>query len=243
VSEVADIYAMGLVLAEMLSGAPVVSATKEIDIYMAHGSDEPLPLPDVVVRSPVAPIVRRAVAKKLEVRYRQAAQMLVDLRAVLKMMVAGDGHVAAPDLDATFITDPSQVRPRSLPTERSERLRDAFNRMADKQRVEIPDAAPTLVRAASIPEGPTSAPILLTRSADDESDTLRMRVQIAELPAPAELAPLARAAEPKAPPPAAFELPASDQADALARRAARTALLLVLAFVVAAVIAVYLGVS
>jgi serine/threonine protein kinase len=227
VSEVADIYSMGLVLAEMLSGTPVVSATKEIDIYMAHGSDEPLDLPEVVVRSPVAPIIRRAVAKRLEVRYRQAAQMLVDLRAVLKMMVAGEGHVVAPDLDATFITDPSRVRPRSLPTERSEKLRDAFNRMADKQRIEIPDAAPTLVRP--VPEGPRSAPILLTRNADEEIDTLRIA------PAPS-------------PPP--IELTAADDAgaDALApaaprNRAATTAVLLVLAFLVAAVIAVYLSAS
>jgi serine/threonine protein kinase len=247
VSEVADIYSMGLVLAEMLSGTPVVSATKEIDIYMAHGSDEPLDLPEVVVRSPVAPIIARAVAKRLEVRYRQATQMLVDLRAVLKMMVAGEGHVVAPDLDATFITDPSRVRPRSLPTERSEKLRDAFNRMADKQRIEIPDAAPTLVRP--VPEGPRSAPILLTRNADEEIDTLRMKVNTPmKVPTHAALGPSTAPVEAPAPAPPPIELTAADHADALAPAAPRncaatTAVLLVLACLVAAVIAVYLSVS
>jgi serine/threonine protein kinase len=202
VSATVDIYSVGLVLAEMLIGRPVVTATKEIEIYMTHGSDEPLDLPEVVLSSPIAPIIRRAVSKPLEVRYHTASQMLADLRAVLKKMVAGDGKIGSVDMEATFIVDPDLVRPRSLPTEESEKLRDAFNRMADNKKLIIPDAAPTLVRRPkqkSVPEAAPSVPILLTRAPEDEQDTLRMmKVNVDELPSPEEVAESGRT--PSAPP-------------------------------------------
>jgi serine/threonine-protein kinase len=56
VSETADIYSFGLVMAEMLLGHPVVTASRELDIYMTHGSDKPLELAEVVLASPFAAI-------------------------------------------------------------------------------------------------------------------------------------------------------------------------------------------
>jgi len=76
VGETADIYSFGLVLAEMLTAKPVCTADRELEIYMTHGSDRALDLPVEVLRSPFATVIRRAVAKPLEVRYRLASQML-----------------------------------------------------------------------------------------------------------------------------------------------------------------------
>ncbi len=237
VSETADIYSFGLVMAEMLLGRPVVSAAREIDIYMTHGSDKPLELPPEVTGSPWAAIIRRAVAKPLEVRYRRAAQMHADVKAALERMNAGGPQIAAVDMDVTFVVNPNQARPLSLPTDTSEKLRDAFNKMAGTKDDDIPEAAPTLVRASAEPEAP-SLPILLTKESTDELDTMRLR---AEARAP-ETAP-APPRPPAAPDPAleAAVAEAEQQAAASARRNAIVAITVVAAVLVAFMATFFLG--
>ena len=175
VSEVADIYSFGLVMCDMLLGHPLVRAKRELEIYAAHGSDKELELPVGVMRSPFAGLIQRAVAKKLEVRYRKAHQMLADLRAIVN---AGEKGLAPADMEATFIVDPALVRPLSLPTEGSERLRTAFNQMADADEPSLPEAPPTLVMQP--PAAAPSMPLLLTRKPDDMADTMRMKVKGAD---------------------------------------------------------------
>jgi serine/threonine-protein kinase len=84
VGEPGDLYAVGLVLAEMLAGKPVVEAQSQIDVLMAHASAEPLRLPPAVTGSAFAACIARATAKELGVRHRAAAEMRDDLAAALK---------------------------------------------------------------------------------------------------------------------------------------------------------------
>ncbi|HHH11211.1 MAG TPA: serine/threonine protein kinase, partial [Sorangium sp.] len=89
VGPTADIYSFGLVMAEMLLGRPLVEGKKEIEIYVAQGSDREHVLPALITQSPFAAIVKRAVAKPLNVRYRQASQMLADVNAVVEALSGG----------------------------------------------------------------------------------------------------------------------------------------------------------
>lgn len=80
-----DLYAMGLIIAEMLTGDPVVKGNVQVDVLMAHGNDRPLPLDDAIERSPFASVIRRALAKAQDVRYRTALQMHADVQAAVAM--------------------------------------------------------------------------------------------------------------------------------------------------------------
>ena len=78
-----DLYALGLVLAEMLAGEPVVKGNIQVDVLMAHGSAAPIAVDEVVKASPFASVIARALAKDLAVRYRTAMQMHADVQAAL----------------------------------------------------------------------------------------------------------------------------------------------------------------
>ena len=88
-----DIYALGLLLGEMISGERVVPGGALIDVYMAHISDEPFELHPAVAASALSEVVRKAIAKPLEQRYGSAAEMLAALNGAL---LGGDAAVAGP---------------------------------------------------------------------------------------------------------------------------------------------------
>ncbi|HZO12235.1 MAG TPA: serine/threonine-protein kinase [Polyangiaceae bacterium] len=76
-----DLYALGLVLAEALSGRRVYDDTVSIRICMAQASPEPVPLPEIVLRSPLAHVIHRATQKNADARPRDAAEMLAQMDA------------------------------------------------------------------------------------------------------------------------------------------------------------------
>jgi serine/threonine protein kinase len=144
----ADVYAFGLVMAEMMLGRPLVEGKSEFDIFVAQGSDNPHVLPEQILASPFATVIERAVAKPFEVRYRFASQMLADVRAVLARFGAGHAHAGEADMEATqFIVAPEPV----LPNENAMKLRKAFNAIADKNAAAQPSKAPP---PAPPPPGP-----------------------------------------------------------------------------------------
>jgi serine/threonine protein kinase len=75
----ADIYTLGVVFAEMLSGVKLLNADSEIELLMIHADDAPLRLPPVVQVTPLRRVIDRAVQKRPEARYPDARQMLADL--------------------------------------------------------------------------------------------------------------------------------------------------------------------
>jgi serine/threonine protein kinase len=100
-----DLYGLGLVLAEMISGKFVVEGTSQIEVLMAHASADPLDIPVEARQSAYGAIIERSLAKDLNVRYRTALQMRADVEAVMQ------GGAGAPpaELDATMLLPQNQI--------------------------------------------------------------------------------------------------------------------------------------
>ncbi len=78
----ADIYALGLILAEMITGKKIIQIESVYDTILFQASSKAIKLPKEVMDSPFAEIAQRAVAKKLTERYSTAAEMMADLDAL-----------------------------------------------------------------------------------------------------------------------------------------------------------------
>ncbi len=102
-----DLYASGLVMAEMLMGKRLVAPTEAIRAYMAQISKEPHELPDVVRNSALGPVIAQAIAKPVQARFGSARAML----KALDQAVRPD-----PELDDELMAtvDMSPVRPSPL---------------------------------------------------------------------------------------------------------------------------------
>lgn len=78
-----DVYAVGLLLGEALSGAPLVRGSSTLAVAQLQASAEPVPIPANVEATRAGRIVRRAVEKRVDLRYASAREMLADLELVL----------------------------------------------------------------------------------------------------------------------------------------------------------------
>jgi serine/threonine-protein kinase len=114
VAETADIYSLGTVMAEMLTGAKLVAGANELEVYMRHISDKPLELPEAVIQSPLGAIIARACAKRPADRFSSAAAMAQELdRALAMLPQAGPTGTMLLD-DHSEISEPaSEERSRS----------------------------------------------------------------------------------------------------------------------------------
>ena len=82
VGPAADLYSLGLVMAEALSGQVVFQGNSLIDVCMAQASDNPAPLPVQAQQGPLAPIIQGATQKRADARYQSAEQMLQELSSL-----------------------------------------------------------------------------------------------------------------------------------------------------------------
>jgi serine/threonine-protein kinase len=89
-----DLYALGLLMAELITGKRVVAGNALIDIYMMHISDDPFDFDPMVKSCALFPVIERATKKVIEERYATASEMLADLRAVLPGMSPGAAEQA-----------------------------------------------------------------------------------------------------------------------------------------------------
>ena len=77
-----DLYAAGLVLAEMLAGVPVVGGD-HAEACRTQLAPEPLVLPEAVYRTPLGPVIERAIRKDPAARFQLAGPFLTSLKASL----------------------------------------------------------------------------------------------------------------------------------------------------------------
>ena len=112
-----DIYAVGLMLAEMFTGKLVFAKGGPMTIVNAQAGPEPVALGSEVTASVIGPIVMRAVQKDPRERYQSASEMLRDVEATRRSLTrvptapatspAAPSSPSATQADAATIVSPT----------------------------------------------------------------------------------------------------------------------------------------
>jgi serine/threonine protein kinase len=122
VSPATDLYALGLVLAEAIGGEVVVDGST-VDVVAEQLSPAPLRLAPPVLRSPLAPAIRRALEKRPERRFTSAAHMLEALLDARRALEPGALALAPTLAAAPALTEDMAARQQEGAPDWAERRR------------------------------------------------------------------------------------------------------------------------
>jgi tRNA A-37 threonylcarbamoyl transferase component Bud32 len=116
VSGQSDLYSLGIVIFEMLTGDVPFKGENQVAVAMKHVREE---LPDVQVRRPevsaaLAAVLDRATAKELDRRYPDARTLITDLEDVLAIETSRSGGQVTGEATAVLRSLPEGTR-RRLP--------------------------------------------------------------------------------------------------------------------------------
>ena len=99
-----DLYALGLVMAEALAGQMIYQGVPT-DVCLMQISPDPVPLPAIVLQSPLGPVIHRATQKAVERRYGSAGEMLQHLESIVRQSGGDlDRGVTAPGFVSPIAT-------------------------------------------------------------------------------------------------------------------------------------------
>ncbi|RME98096.1 MAG: serine/threonine protein kinase, partial [Chloroflexi bacterium] len=105
-----DIYSLGVMLFEMITGAAPFDDESTVSILMKHVTEEPPDINQIKADIPpgLAAVVKRALAKDRNDRYQSAAEMAAALRAVdlAEQPLPAAAPVPQPDPDKTVLQTP-----------------------------------------------------------------------------------------------------------------------------------------
>ncbi|OIP42250.1 MAG: hypothetical protein AUK47_04795 [Deltaproteobacteria bacterium CG2_30_63_29] len=88
-----DIYALGLMLIEMLTGRVAVQGATPLETVLLHVNPDPIPMPDWLRQSPLGLIIASAVEKDVQRRYVSCENMIADLERIDVRDMAAGPHV------------------------------------------------------------------------------------------------------------------------------------------------------
>lgn len=115
-----DIYALGLLMYEMFTGARAVKADSIESAIMAHVSRDPLELDEIeLVPESMQPLLWKMIAKSQKRRYQTAAEVIADIR---KLEAELDGRPVPIRSSAPKLEAPEESRVRSIHSAESLRL-------------------------------------------------------------------------------------------------------------------------
>ncbi|MBI4954271.1 MAG: serine/threonine protein kinase, partial [Myxococcales bacterium] len=137
VGPASDLYALGLVLAEVLGGVRVVTGASALDQLLQHAAPDPHRLTEVVARSPLGPILARAIEKSYAARYPSAAEMRRDLERAVPAASRARTLTVTTALEVVAVADASAPLAAAVPVATTAH--------------DLHAAAPTLAQAPRLP--------------------------------------------------------------------------------------------
>lgn len=117
ITQATDIYALGLLLFEMLTGLPPVTGRNRMDVIHKQIRDEVPKLTKELRGTPLGDVIRRATRKKPEERYADASQMwegFYDAMRQMKIIPAPRG-ASRPDISLVSIGVDPRATPQPTP--------------------------------------------------------------------------------------------------------------------------------